>query len=129
MTADLFRVVEPGFGLHGGPDTVRITSSRARGNRGNNVGIHGLCEIDDTLPLRARKDAIKAFRRTLQRRIIVVLEIGGVAPGAADADVGWTERGGEFAEFRVRKIDRRSVLEEAAIETCRLVSGMRIGAT
>jgi hypothetical protein len=53
-------------------------------------------EVYDTFPFRVRKDAVEALRRCLERRAIVVLEVGTVPPGTAYTNVGRPKRGREF---------------------------------
>jgi len=62
--------------------------------------------------------------RQLTLSDVVVLKIGRIAPRATDADVRRTELGSELAKFRIREIDGRTILKEAAIETCGLICRM-----
>jgi hypothetical protein len=121
-----FGVVEPRLGLYGSPHTICIARSHAGSNRGDDFCVHCMREVYDTFPFRARKDAVEALRRCLERRAIVVLEVGTVPPGTAYANVGRPKRGREFAEFRVGKINWRTILKAAGIDACRLVAGARI---
>jgi hypothetical protein len=122
VAADAFGVVEPALSLHGTPDALGIARSRAGRNRGYDVGVDGVREVDDTFPFRARKDTVEACRGRLERRIVIVLEVSGVAPGTADAHVGRTKRGGEVAKFGIGEVDRWTVLEPVGIEVYRLIA-------
>src|SRR5436309_12800105 len=126
MTAHAFRVVEPRLGLYGSPDTISIACPRACRNRGYDVSVHCAREVDNTLPLGTRKNAVEALWWCLEWRAVIVLKIGTVPPRAAYANERRSKRRGESAKFGVRKINRRTILKPAGIETRGLVAGARV---
>ena len=108
------------------PDAGGVARSRPGGERGDDLRVHRLREIDDALPLRARQHALEAGRRRRGRRVGRG-KICRVRPRSADADIGRPERGGELAQARIVQIDRRPILVQVGIHAGGRVRALRPG--
>ena len=124
--ADRAGVIDQPRGLLRRPDAGGVARSGAGGERGDDLRVHRPREIDDALPLRARKHALEAGRRRRGRRLARG-KICRVRPRSADADIGRPERGGELAQARIAQVDRRPVLVQVRVHAGGRVCARRPG--
>ena len=116
LAADRRGVGEELARLVGRPDPLGVAHPGADGERGHDLRVRRLRELDDALPLRPREDAAEAGRRCRGRGVVGVVEVRRVRPRPADAHVGGTERRGQRAQARAGEVDRRALAEEAGVE-------------
>ena len=124
--ADRAGVIDQPCCLLGRPDAGGVARSGPGGEGGDDLRVHRPREIDDALPLRARKHALEAGRRRRGRRVGRG-KVCGVRPRSADADIGRPERGGELAQARIVQVDRRPILVQVRIHAGGRVRARRAG--
>lgn len=86
------------------PHAIGIAAARTDRKRGDDLGIDRARELDDAAPLVVAEDGVEP-RRRLSRRVGQERRIG---PGAAHAQIGRRQGGGEQAQACIGQIDRRS---------------------
>ena len=107
----------------GGPRARSVTRPGADRERGHDLYVRCMREIDHALPLLPGQNSVKSLGRNSKCGIIGVLEICGVRPSSAHSKIRRSKCLSQFAQARVRQIDGRSIFVKGGIHARRLIGG------
>ena len=101
--------------------------SGGNGKRSHNLSVYSMGEINHAFPLLAGQYSFESIGWICRRWFIGVLEVGGVCPGAAHAQIRRPKICCQLAQAGIRQINGWPVLKQRLVQSGRHIRGCLFG--